>query len=74
MKIYSSPAVLCLCGLLLAACGSDSKPAEAPEPAPAEPAEEMDPPEVDGRDDVTDEIGDALDGDDDTAASEDADY
>ena len=72
MRQRTNSTLLLLVLFALASCG-DPKPAESPKPAAAEPpAQEEAEPVVDGSDDVTDEIGAALSGEDDSAdANED---
>ena len=71
-------ALLATCGAFVIACGGEQTPAESPAATSDEPvAEEESEPAVDGTDDVTDEIGDALSGGDehsDGDTSEDEDY
>lgn len=77
MRLRPIPVVLyAACSLSVIACGGESKPAESPPPAQPAAEEESEPP-VDATDDVTDEIGNALSGEEDntdTEPTEDEDY
>ena len=64
LETASRISIFIACLLATGACGGEPKPAEAPPSAPAESSEvpEENLEAVDGRDDVTDEISEALAG------------